>query len=236
MQSKFVIPRSGMLNDHSKHLTFINAIAIADNIYKKNEYYSNSIKNIMAVFVCNGFYESSDIFIGCISNLEPYYEMIDFLKFHFAMKAIESQLTNYERLIKNLISKYYDNDKDIPVYYSDYGIICSMPKMYKEVKERVYFEEKLYTVRPNSKYVGEIKKRDNYKVELLSKRWISSRECWVINVIHDETNFITYFDSRDDIKDVNVGEFFKIRATIKRHQYSEYVKCNETQLTRVAYS
>lgn len=231
----FVIPRNRFLNDHAQSLTLVHALAIADNIYREYGSYTSNRQRMME-FVGNGFYSTVDPHIGCIPDLKKYEDMLDWFKFNLAMKAIEKDLTGFEKAMKDLIHKYYDENPTKSVQYNDFGIIASIPKVYKEAKEREYFDDIMDTIRSSSEYISREKHRDNYKIKLISKRYVRDRGFWVINALYDEKHLVTYFDSKDDIQKIKVGDYFKIRATVKRQQFSQFNQCKETQFTRVVYS
>ena len=215
-------------------MTLVYALALADNIY--GEFGScQNIRQRIIEFIGNGFYSAVDPSIGCIPDLKKYEDMLDWFKFNLVMKAIEKDLTGFEKAMKDLIHKYYDENPAKAVQYNDFGIIASIPKVYKEAKEREYFDDIMDTVRSGSEYISREKHRDNYKIRLISKRYIRDRCFWVINALYDEKHLVTYFDSKDDIEKIKVGDYFKIRATVKRQQFSQFNQCKETQFTRVAY-
>lgn len=233
MNKKFIIPYDVTFN--FKDMPFIYIIAIAFNISNKFKIHDNNLlKNKIVNYFNSGITIDENISIGCLDNIDEYEEIVEWFKLNLAMKAIESKLSSFENSLKDLFVKY-SIDKNAKIHYNDLGLISCIPKVYKEAKEREYYDEVIDDIRSKSEYVGSIKERNNFKLKLISKRYVRDRAFWIINGLHDERNLITYFDSKDDVKNVNVGDMFKIRSTIKRHEFSKFNRCKETQLTRVVY-
>ena len=236
MKTSFVIPHYYVSSNISVNFSVIAAIALVFNISKKYGTDTLNIKNkLMELSFTKHTVSNENMSLMCLDDFSEYEMILDWFKLHLSIKAVEGTLTSFEKSLKELILRY-NNDPNALTTGGDFGLISSIPKVYTEAKEREYYDEVIDDIRASSDYVGIIKERTNLNLKLVSKRYVRDRQFWIVNALHDEKNLITYFDSKSDISSVKVSSNFKIRATIKRHEYSNFNKCKETQLTRVVYS
>jgi hypothetical protein len=234
----FTLPTSA--NTYSiqnyKYVSKVHAIMLAFNLYNIHGEQNNLIKFDIVHYLFEPKYTmvNSSIPILCSKKITKIPDIVDFIKFGLLVKVIEDSLSSYEKALHNFLEKMDDH-----VNPRDLGIISSIPKYYYQLKEREYFDGIIETVKNSgNEYYGRVGNREDFVLTLVSKRLANSatyNKFWVINALNSENKLFTYFDSRDVIKNVEVKNNFKIRATIKKHNFSTFLKCKETQLTRISY-
>lgn len=215
-------------------------IAVSVSIYNKNGGYNTNVDNAQAIiqFMHNIYYNNaySGSHMFCMDqSLDTYKEMREYLYEEYVTKTMENKLTEFDKKFISILSP--EKFKEIPDNMHNYylSIIATFPKVYRETKEREFFQNKLQRLKITSEYVSTIKKRINLSLKLMSKRYIKDKGIWVINAEYDNTSLITYFDSSQSIMNINVGDQFKIRGTVVKQQLSEFTHCKETRLSRVIY-
>lgn len=216
-------------------------IAVSDAIYKKYGY-NNSIKNTSFLYNLlaygKGIHSNEsaiDLDNLCI-DLEIGREIIDTCKEYLIFKMISDNLTGYEKSVVNVLT---NNDtvtiQANSIISSMFGVFAAIPLTYKIIKANDKFDEMMESYKNKSNFFGILKKRYNLKLKLISKKYIKKKELWIIYAIDDDDNLFFFFHSKPDFK-YEIGEYMKIRATVKSHQASTYTNCKETHLGRIIFS
>lgn len=209
-------------------------LGLADAIYRK---YTD---DTVAVYLKEAFYvlNSGNIIEYCIPELEIMRQRRELLAKEYVMKAMEDRMTAFDHKFVELLSveKYKEKFGGYYALINAIGTIATFPKIYDQTVERIYFNDILDKIRASSGYIDAPKSRVNLKLKLISRRWSRDNGTWIVNALHDDTNLVTYFDSKSDISKIQIGNDFKIRATVVKHTFSDFTRCKETRVSRVVYS
>jgi hypothetical protein len=185
----------------------------------------------------------------CVTDPAIMKERREFLSNEYVMKTMEGKLSQFDLSFINILSdEKFDemmraNPNKITLSNNSFkSLAAAFPKVYKETKERTYFNDVISEVASKSSYVGDLKSRYNFKLKLLSKRFVSDKGFWVVNALNEEKDIVTFFDAKAtsdptcDLYKIKVGDMFKLRGTVVKHNFSTYTKCKETRLSRIVYS
>lgn len=206
-------------------IPIVYAVATSFQICNKNGEHTSHNKPQIFEYLLGKHYDDM-----CFSDLAMYQQKIDWYLNYLSYKVMDDTISPFEKAsIKVLQSDTLGQN-----YTNSIGIISVFPKVYTQSIEREKFSEKLDELRGISNYFGEIKKRYNLSVTLLSKKYISNKGIWIINCADDTGNMFFFFDKSDN--GYNMNDKMKIRATVKKHIDSDFTGCKETHLGRVVYS
>jgi hypothetical protein len=233
----FVLPTRPYIIQNFKDVNKMHAIVLAFNLRKaKGIIENNEIKYKLVHYLFETKPLLSDLAIQCIDvNVDNVIEMLKTIHFSLMDKAVQDNISSYEKSLFKFLSSL-DSLKTEAITPYDIGIISSIPKYYVQLKERELFDDIIEKAKSNENgYYGQVGKRENLELTLISKRFVSTNSFWLINALNEENKIFTYFDSRDVIKNIDVKSKFKVRATVKKHNFSTYLSCKETQLTRISY-
>lgn len=207
-------------------VTLSYSIALADAIYKKYRY-NDKINNKQKM--CSILMEPISNMDNLCLDIDSANEIIEWYTQYLSFKIVTDEITDFEKAIIRILKQ--DNIQRFS--YKDIGIVATIPMSYHLAKQREQFDDLLDTLRLKSDFFGEIKKRYNLNLKLISKKYIRSKHIWVINCIDDDNNMFFYFDKEDN--QYNINDYMKIRATVKKHELSKFTQCKETHLSRVSY-
>ena len=112
-----------------------------------------------------------------------------------------------------------------------FALIASLVASYNRAMGKATERELAARIRETSTHYGEIKKRYDMTLTVLSVQEMPPTQWGVSYLVKftDGTNLFSWFAS--DTPDMEVGETVSVRATVKAHR--EYKGVEETQLTRV---
>lgn len=227
---------SGSYQQYIKMVSLDYILGISDAVYHAYGY-KTKIDN--ASYIAQVIYELA-VSKGtklCVTDENTMKIRREFLAEEYVMKAMEGKLTQFDNVFMNILSEEKFNTFDeFNKLHKLKSYIAAFPKVYKETKERSYFNEIISQISSKSEYFGESKMRYNFKLKLISKRYIADKGTWVINALQGDKDLITFFDSKSEIVKVEVGDIFKIRGTVIKHEYSKFTKCKETRLSRIIFS
>ena len=222
----FRSPYISKINLFDRDISLLYAIALSDAIYKKHGYKEkiNNKQKMLSIFT-----DPIPNMDNLCLDIDSAKEMADWYLEYLSFKVITNEITDFEKSIiktlkKDNINKYSS---------SDVAIVSAIPMSYHMAKQREKFDDLLDEVRNISNFFGEIKKRYNLNLKLVSKKHIKSKDLWVINCIDDDSNMFFYFDKEDN--KYNINDYMKIRATVNKHEFSKFSQCKETRLSRVSY-
>lgn len=199
-------------------------VGMADSEYNRGVKTNTEIKRNILSYLEGGVYFEPTI---CI-DLPFYVSQIDEYKEYLIVKMFEDSITSYEKAMLETLKNETIHHRNLHKYARK---ITSFPITYRMVKERLEFEDIIDSVRKSSEYVGTLKKRYNFKLKIISKKYISNRGFYVINAIDENDNLFFWFEKNK--VDFNVNDFVKIRATVKKHCFSDFLKAKETHVIRV---
>ena len=126
--------------------------------------------------------------------------------------------------VKRIIAQEAITVRQIP-----YIITLFQTKKYFKNNERMKMDATANSV--NSEWVGEIKKREEFFVKLVSKKYLEHRGFWVNNFVDRNENISIAFSGQELA--VNVNECFLMKATVKTHNVSTYHGGKETMFNRI---
>jgi hypothetical protein len=226
-ESKFVIPYIYHIQSRIASIYSIDYIlSVSRKIFEegKNTYENRAkIENIFR-------YKNFNCKYTCISN-EYIIEtntlrnwVLDIVTY----KILDNSVSDYEKVLANFL-KVESYDK-IP---NNFAYITSFPLYVTQEKERNKYHEIVYNIRNKSQYVGVLKKRDDFRLNIISKRLVKNAGYWVFNALENETNMVVFFTTDPNILSLNVGDTYNIRATPVKHDFSEFNKCKETRISRI---
>lgn len=235
--------------DHVVFLGLDYILGISDAIYMVHGYKSSTVDNASEVISVISSLANNRGTSYCVTDPAIMKERREFLSNEYVMKTMEGKLTQFDLSFINILSdeKFGEmiktNPNKITLSTNSFkSLVAAFPKVYKETKERTYFNDVISEVASKSSYVGDLKSRYNFKLKLLSKRFVSDKGFWVVNALNDEKDIITFFDAKatsdpkSDLYKIKVGDMFKLRGTVVKHNFSTYTKCKETRLSRIVYS
>jgi len=213
-------------------------LALADTVYNLPEqsYQKRDIMAQLVEFVVRQ-YPLPD-YIACVTDISVMRERKQYMQNMYAMRGIEKDFSKFDQAFLNVLyDEKYSNFYSVNKFYTSklYGLLLSFPKVYSETIERNMFEDEVYRIRNISEYIATPKSRINLKLKLISKRLIKHKGIWVVNAINDDQNLVTYFDNSRTPDTLQVGNFYKVRATITKHEFSSFTGCKETRINRVVY-
>ena len=252
LSNKFKMPISHDVTHimtHVENLGLDYILGISDAIYNVHGYKSSSLDNASEVMQVVFSLANNRGISYCVTDPAIMKDRREFLSNEYVMKAMEGKLTPFDQSFVNILSneKFVEMIKPQPnkmMVSSNTmkSMIATFPKVYKETKERTYFNDVISEVASKSSYVGDLKSRYNFKLKLLSKRFVSDKGFWVVNALNDEKDIVTFFDAKatsdpkSDLYKIKVGDMFKLRGTVVKHNFSNFTKCKETRLSRIVYS
>lgn len=226
---KFNLYHNGFLKTHN---IFVNEdfpvtylVAMADSEYKRGVSSNANIKGNMLSYFSGSYFEP----YVCI-DLSFYQSQIDEYKEYLMGKILGGSLTPYEKSLNNVLYRETISLTNLP---KEIGIISSFPNAYYKMKQQLEFEDYIDAIRHKSEYYGVVKKRYNIKLKILLKKYIQKYDTYVINAVDDDDNLFFWFEKNEVT--FNVKDYVKVRATIKKHSFSEFIKAKETRLNRVVY-
>lgn len=187
---------------------------------------NRNIKGNMLSYINGSYFEPT-----ICMDLSIYQEQINEYKNYLTIKIIEDSITSYEKALLGVL-----NRESIPYNrcFKYVGIIASFPSTFHMMKRKLEFEDYIDSIREKSDYFGMIKKRYNIKLKIISKKYHSKWGIYTFNAVDDDDNLFFWFE-RKEVK-FDVSDRVKIRATVKKHVFSEFLKTKETHLSRVVYS
>lgn len=252
LSNKFKMPISHdvtYIMTHVENLGLDYILGISDAIYNVHGYKSSSLDNASEVMQVVFSLANNRGISYCVTDPAIMKDRREFLSNEYVMKAMEGKLTPFDQSFVHILSneKFVEMIKPQPnkmMVSSNTmkSMIATFPKVYKETKERTYFNDVISEVASKSSYVGDLKSRYNFKLKLLSKRFVSDKGFWVVNALNDEKDIVTFFDAKatsdptSDLYKIKVGDMFKLRGTVVKHNFSNFTKCKETRLSRIIYS
>lgn len=223
---KFKAPYTYWMNIKPESVTITYAVALSDAIYQRYGYKKTvenkqKITQILSETI-------TDLDNLCL-DLTKAQELIEWYKEYLSYKIMTTEITDFEKEIINILKIETVRQNS----YKDIGIIASIPMAIDLAKKREEFSDLIDKIRPHSNFFGEIKKRYDLNLKLLSKKYIKNNDFWVINAVDDDNNMFFYFGHKEPNYDIN--DYMKIRATVKKHEQSKFSDCKETHLTRIIY-
>ena len=129
---------------------------------------------------------------------------------------------------------YYDRLKEVyqkdDVTYKEVAMVVSALAFFNNPKMSSNDYQDLIG---NSKYIGELKKRDNFFVKLLNETFLRKQNCFVYKFITRDGDLGFFFKGK--ALDITSGDCFLFKGTPIEHSVSSYDKVPTTKFNRVAF-
>jgi hypothetical protein len=139
--------------------------------------------------------------------------------------------TSFDASMASLTVGGYRNVVPGMITKSDFGFVaCVWATMEREVNWKKKQEE-IKVASANSDYIGSLKKRAEFFVKLVGKKYSDNVGCYIYNVKDRRGNLGVFFSSDSDLAEVN--DCFLAKMTPKRHSVNNYHGGKETVFNRV---
>lgn len=165
---------------------------------------------------------------------------IEWYREELMVKSITDTITDYERTVMKLLENIDCQIADIvrkPLSLSQIlGVIKSLPRSVEYATDRNNFDTLLDSLRVDGEFYGTVGERKNFKMKLVSRRYLKAKGFYVVNGVIDGKHLVVYFDTRSELERMSIGDVVSVRASIKEHKVSDFTKCKETRISRVVYS
>lgn len=157
-------------------------------------------------------------------------EMIEFFGNVIVEKKMLGTANSFEETVAKIIAKDTTDAFGI-------SILASIPNSRRIQDKRDQLENFYDDMRSKSEFVGEIKKRSAFTVEVVDVKYISKYNIHLVTSVTKDENIVTFFWNKDpDIASLIEGRQVKIIATVKDQQTSKFSGCKETVVNRVKLS
>lgn len=156
-------------------------------------------------------------------------KMIDKFNGKFMIKKLTGTLTSFEQNV----NKAFNEDLN----KFSVSIIASIPHMNNVDIKRKKITERIESVRFDSEFIGELRKRYDLTIEVLDVKFIQSTGVYMITGLHKDKNIIKFWwRDQPDISDLINGKTVTLRGTVNKHEDSKYSNAKETMFNRVKIS
>lgn len=164
-------------------------------------------------------------------------EIIDYFE-GLVFKAIQRNLSPFEQKIVDLIKA-----EDINVSGSDdrLPIAPSLPNVYRNNLKHDDWSDTERSLRDVSDYVGVLRERCNFVGTVGMSRYMAKTNSVLVAVIVDNKHIVKFFydlSRSGDVKEETFtpGNTVEFTGYVKSHEVSDYSRCKETFVNRVAIS
>lgn len=139
--------------------------------------------------------------------------------------------TSFDASMASLAAGGYRKVAPGMITKSDFGFVaCVWATMEREVNWKKK-QDDLKAASANSDYIGKLKKRAEFFVKLIGKKYSDNVGCYIYNVKDRKGNLGVFFSSDSDLAEVN--DCFLAKMTPKRHSVNDYHGGKETVFNRV---
>jgi hypothetical protein len=111
------------------------------------------------------------------------------------------------------------------------AFLATLPNQKKIVDEREAAKEEQSKETATSEWFGTVRKRSEFFVKLVQKKYVPSYDSYIYNIATREGNLGSFF-SKSNLE-LTAGDCFLMKATPKRHVVSSWHGGKETQFNRV---
>lgn len=223
----FMIPSKNTYIDNRTYaaVSIIHALAISTKVYEEDSNLGRVKSKIDKIFISGNMpYCLTQEFMEKIESDRKY--IIEEISY----KVLSDTVTEYEKNLSKLLGQETFSEAKFKSPINN-GLISSFPMYVKQAREREEYSNIISRISSISEYIGELKVRKTIKVKIISKRFVKTKDFWVINAIEDDKNLLLYFTN--DSTGIHVGKSYKIRATPVKHDFSDFNRCKETRVSRV---
>ena len=144
-------------------------------------------------------------------------------------------VNNFDPLVNNnTAGDYYDRLKEVyakdEVSYKEVAMVVSALAFFNNPKLPSSDYRDMIT---NSKYIGELKSRDNFFVKLLKETYLQTQNCFVYKFISRDGDLGFFF--KGEKLDLTPGDCFMFKGTPIDHSEDRYDKVPITKFNRIAH-
>jgi hypothetical protein len=111
------------------------------------------------------------------------------------------------------------------------AFLATLPNQKKIVDEREAAKEEQSKETSSSEWFGVVRKRSEFFVKLVQKKYVPNYDSYIYNIATREGNLGSFFSKNDF--ELTTGDCFLMKATPKRHVVSTWHGGKETQFNRV---
>jgi hypothetical protein len=111
------------------------------------------------------------------------------------------------------------------------AFLATLPNQKKIVDEREAVREEQAKETASSEWFGTVRKRSEFFVKLVQKKYVPNYDSYIYNITTREGNLGSFFSKNDF--ELTAGDCFLMKATPKRHVVSSWHGGKETQFNRV---
>lgn len=151
--------------------------------------------------------------------------MVEYFK-GLLFKQLAGTLSEFNEKVLKLI-----NTDSIPVV--DLGLVSALPKAYFSSiqwdKQAEYERELAET----SDYSGTLHKRCEFKLSVISKRFIPKHDSHVVTSKDEQGNIVKFFVGGYNDLTCEVGDVMEVTAYVKSHEVSKFNGAKETTINRI---
>ena len=134
-------------------------------------------------------------------------DMINGLEMDYMFKVLGDDMNEFEQSIQAFLAED-DNDVNVRQHI---GIVAYIPAyVEREAKQRDLAEQSI-----GSEWVGNVDKKIELEIEIISKRNATAWAGWNVNAITTDGNRVSFFTGKNDI--ANTEGVFKVSAKVKDH-------------------
>lgn len=155
-------------------------------------------------------------------------EAIKFLNKEFSLQIIAGTVNDF---IKNLLE--LSNSETCST--NNFGVLCLLPKVYYETKERKQQKSEIKKNFSESTYIAAVGDKIQGQFVIDSIRFVDKFGCHVLNG-HIDKNLVSFFKEFGAGKEIpKVGDTLSIKAKVKKHGNNFVTKIPETLVNYVRF-
>ena len=139
--------------------------------------------------------------------------------------------SDFDRSMRMLTIGGYRNVAPGMITKSDFGFIACVYSTMERTAGREKNKEVAKEAASTSEYMGSVKKRAEFFVKLVDKKYSDSIGCYIYNVKDQKGNLGVFFSSDADL--AKLEDCFLAKMTPKRHSVNNYHGGKETVFNRV---
>jgi hypothetical protein len=158
-------------------------------------------------------------------------ELADEMVNHFQgllFKHIAGTLSEFDEKVYKLIST---KTMDI----TELGLVAALPKTYFSNvtwNKQAAYERKLSET---SEYAGTVGKRCSFNLSVISKRYLSKHDSYIITTKDEHENIVKFFAGHHTLTLPEVGDKITITAYVKSHEVGKFNGAKETIINRIKF-
>ena len=155
-------------------------------------------------------------------------EAIKFLNKEFSLQIIAGTVNDFIKILLELSNSEKCSTQN-------FGVLCLLPKVYFETKERKQQKSEIKKNFSESTYIGAVGDKIAGQFTIDSIRFVDKFGCHVLNG-HIDKNLVSFFKEFGPGKEIpSVGDTLSIKAKVKKHGNNFVTKIPETLVNYVRF-